>query len=127
MPEELDDGFRVANTISGGDFDTVVQGGRVEVHFNSPRPEEQPLGRRSVRYRAAVASALLGGMVLCWGLLNPRERLLSPGAHRGVELMGALLLLVGVVWGTAVHLGVPERLRERRAPSRKLAPAELDT
>ncbi|MEU1820293.1 hypothetical protein ABZ543_34715 [Streptomyces roseifaciens] len=104
------------NEISGGRFHTVVQGHRVEVHFTSPRPEEQQARGRAGRALLAVACAALGLALF----------LAPPPAARGFASLGAALAVIGLVWGAAVLWGLPERWQGRRAPRRGPLPEELD-
>ncbi|GAA4934728.1 NACHT domain-containing protein [Streptomyces coeruleoprunus] len=117
MPgDEHDDGVRVHNEISGGRFHTVVQGHRVEVHFTSPRPEEQQARGRPGQALPAVVCAALG-----LALFHT-----PPPAARGLAPLGAALAVTGLVWCAAVLLELPERWRSRRAPRRGPLPEELD-
>ncbi|MFI9237072.1 NACHT domain-containing protein [Streptomyces sp. NPDC053079] len=117
MPgDERDDGVRVHNEISGGRFHTVVQGHRVEVHFTSPRPEEQQARSRTGRALPAAVCAALGLALFS----------MPPQAARGFAPLGAALAVAGLVWCAVVLLWLPERWQGRRAPRRGPLPEELD-
>ncbi|MEU1001282.1 NACHT domain-containing protein [Streptomyces tibetensis] len=126
MPEEPEDDSRVHSQISGGNFQNLVVARDIkEVHFHSPRPEEQPAGGWPVKYRMAVTAAVLGLTLLGTRLLTAREGGVQSVAQRGLTATGVLLVLAGVLWGGAVATGIPERLRNRRSPQRML-PKRLD-
>lgn len=129
MPEERDDGFGTKHEISGsGTYQGPVIVARDftgPVHFDSPRPEEQPADARSRPQRTAGTVVLLGLLIFAMAS-QAGEEILTPGARRILALAGAVLVVAGALWWSAVLLGLPAWLRERRAPRRKLTPAQLD-
>ncbi len=115
--------------ISGGKYDAPVvmaQNINGPVHFDSPRPEEQPAGRRRTPLRSAGPLVLLGLLLYVGISLKPVEEMLSPGARRLFALTGVGLMVVGSLWWVTTVAGLTARLRERFAPRRRLAPAQLD-
>ncbi|CCK28570.1 hypothetical protein BN159_4191 [Streptomyces davaonensis JCM 4913] len=129
MPEQRDDGFGTKHEITGGGFKgPVIQARDITgpVHFDSPRPEEQPAGARSAPQRTAGTIVLLGVLIFAMTSLRAGEEMLSPGSRRVLALAGAALVVTGSLWWATVLVGLPAWLRERRAPRRKLTPAQLD-
>ncbi|WAZ23090.1 NACHT domain-containing protein [Streptomyces cinnabarinus] len=130
MPEQRDDGFGTKHEISGsGTYQgPVIQARDITgpVHFDSPRPEERPAGTRSAPQRTAGTIVLLGVLIFVITSLRAGEEMLSPGARRVLALAGAALVVTGSLWWATVLVGLPAWLRERRAPRRRLTPAQLD-
>ncbi|WP_261719018.1 NACHT domain-containing protein [Streptomyces sp. FZ201] len=115
--------------ISGGKYDApvvIAQNISGPVHFDSPRPEEQPTGRRRTPLRTAASLVLLGLLIFVMTSLRTGEETLSPGSRRVFALAGAGLVVVGSLWWVATLAGLTARMRERFAPRRRLAPAQLD-